>query len=122
MRQACERAGIVPSVGFHVLRHTHASILAMRAVPTRGADGGDRAPARPRRHPHDREALRAPRAELCRRHDPGKFPATGAPISGNYCPDSTRRHQVACAPNCRAMKARPADPRLSGRTFHNGRA
>jgi integrase len=33
MRGACERAGIVPAVGFHVLRHTHASILAMRAVP-----------------------------------------------------------------------------------------
>jgi integrase len=33
MREACERAGIVPAVGFHVLRHTHASILAMRAVP-----------------------------------------------------------------------------------------
>jgi integrase len=33
MRDACKRAGIVPSVGFHVLRHTHASILAMRAVP-----------------------------------------------------------------------------------------
>jgi integrase len=33
MREACEHAGIVPPVGFHVLRHTHASILAMRAVP-----------------------------------------------------------------------------------------
>jgi integrase len=33
MREACERAGITPAVGFHVLRHTHASILAMRAVP-----------------------------------------------------------------------------------------
>jgi integrase len=33
MRKACQRAGIVPAVGFHVLRHTHASILAMRAVP-----------------------------------------------------------------------------------------
>jgi integrase len=33
MREACARAGIVPAVGFHVLRHTHASILAMRAVP-----------------------------------------------------------------------------------------
>jgi integrase len=33
MRDACARAGIVPAVGFHVLRHTHASILAMRAVP-----------------------------------------------------------------------------------------
>jgi integrase len=33
MREACERAGIVPAIGFHVLRHTHASILAMQAVP-----------------------------------------------------------------------------------------
>src|SRR5262245_60576135 len=33
MREACARAGIVPAVGFHVLRHTHASLLAMRAVP-----------------------------------------------------------------------------------------
>jgi integrase len=33
MWEACARAGIVPAVGFHVLRHTHAWILAMRAVP-----------------------------------------------------------------------------------------
>jgi integrase len=33
MREACARAGILPPVGFHVLRHTHASILAMQAVP-----------------------------------------------------------------------------------------
>jgi len=33
MREVCERAGIVPAIGFHVLRHTHASILAMQAVP-----------------------------------------------------------------------------------------
>ena len=33
MRDACTRAAIVPAVGFHVLRHTHASILAMRGVP-----------------------------------------------------------------------------------------
>ena len=33
MRDACTRASIRPAVGFHVLRHTHASILAMRAVP-----------------------------------------------------------------------------------------
>jgi integrase len=33
MRDACRCAGIDPAVGFHVLRHTHASILAMRAVP-----------------------------------------------------------------------------------------
>jgi integrase len=32
MREACARAAILPPVGFHVLRHTHASIL-MRAVP-----------------------------------------------------------------------------------------
>jgi hypothetical protein len=33
MREACARAGIVPAVGFHVQRHTHGSLLAMRAVP-----------------------------------------------------------------------------------------
>ena len=33
MREACARAGSVPAVGFHVLRHTHGSLLAMRAVP-----------------------------------------------------------------------------------------
>jgi integrase len=33
MREACARAGILPAIGFHVLRHTHASILAMRGVP-----------------------------------------------------------------------------------------
>lgn len=33
MREACARAAILPPVGFHILRHTHASILAMRAVP-----------------------------------------------------------------------------------------
>ena len=33
MREACARAGIAPAVGFHVLRHTHGSLLAMRAVP-----------------------------------------------------------------------------------------
>jgi integrase len=33
MREACARARIVPAVGFHVLRHTHGSLLAMRAVP-----------------------------------------------------------------------------------------
>jgi integrase len=33
MREACARASIGPAVGFHVLRHTHASILAMQGVP-----------------------------------------------------------------------------------------
>jgi len=33
MRKACARAGIKPAVGFHILRHTHGSLLAMRAVP-----------------------------------------------------------------------------------------
>jgi integrase len=33
MREACRQAGIVPAIGFHILRHTHASILAMRGVP-----------------------------------------------------------------------------------------
>ncbi len=29
----CERAGILPKIGFHILRHTHASTLAMQGVP-----------------------------------------------------------------------------------------
>jgi integrase len=33
MREVCTRTSIRPAVGFHVLRHTHASILAMRGVP-----------------------------------------------------------------------------------------
>ena len=33
MREACTHAGITPAVGYHVLRHTHGSLLAMRAVP-----------------------------------------------------------------------------------------
>jgi len=33
MRETCARAGIAPAAGFHVLRHTHGSLLAMRAVP-----------------------------------------------------------------------------------------
>ena len=33
MREACARAGIAPAVAFHVLRHTHGSLLAMRGVP-----------------------------------------------------------------------------------------
>ena len=33
MREACTHAGITPAVGYHVLRDTHGSLLAMRAVP-----------------------------------------------------------------------------------------
>ena len=33
MVESCRRAGIVPAAGFHVLRHTHGSTLAMRGVP-----------------------------------------------------------------------------------------
>jgi integrase len=33
MRDVCAQAAIVPPIGFHVLRHTHASILAMQGVP-----------------------------------------------------------------------------------------
>lgn len=33
MWDACNRAGIVPAIGFHILRHTYASRLAMRGVP-----------------------------------------------------------------------------------------
>lgn len=33
MRMSCQRAAISPPVGFHILRHTHASRLAMAGVP-----------------------------------------------------------------------------------------
>jgi integrase len=33
MRDACDRADIVPAIGFRILRHTYASRLAMRGVP-----------------------------------------------------------------------------------------
>ena len=33
LREACERVQIAPAIGFHVLRHTHASALAMAGVP-----------------------------------------------------------------------------------------
>jgi integrase len=33
MREACRRANIKPEISFHVLRHTHASALAIKGVP-----------------------------------------------------------------------------------------
>jgi len=33
LREACHAAGITPAIGFHVLRHSHASRLAQRGVP-----------------------------------------------------------------------------------------
>lgn len=33
MAAACAKAGIVPAVGFHTLRHTYGSLLAMEGVP-----------------------------------------------------------------------------------------
>ncbi len=33
MVESCRRASIVPAAGFHVLRHTHGSALAMKGVP-----------------------------------------------------------------------------------------
>lgn len=33
MKEACERANIVPAVSFHDLRHTYASLLAMSSTP-----------------------------------------------------------------------------------------
>jgi integrase len=33
IKEACAAANIAPAVGFHVLRHTHASMLAMKGVP-----------------------------------------------------------------------------------------
>ena len=69
MRDGCKRAGIGPAVGFHVLRHTHASILAMQGR----AHGGDRPAARPFRYPDDGAPLCASRAKLRGRHDPGEL-------------------------------------------------
>ena len=34
MKEACKRAGITPPVNFHCLRHTHASHLGLKGVPT----------------------------------------------------------------------------------------
>ena len=33
VQRACKRAGIEPAIGFHILRHTHGSMLAMKGVP-----------------------------------------------------------------------------------------
>ena len=33
IREACVRAKIEPAIGFHILRHTYASRLAMKGVP-----------------------------------------------------------------------------------------
>jgi integrase len=33
LKEASKRAGIEPAIGFHVLRHTHGSTLAMKGVP-----------------------------------------------------------------------------------------
>jgi integrase len=33
MRAACERAGIIPPVNFHALRHTWASLAVMAGMP-----------------------------------------------------------------------------------------
>ena len=41
MRDVCKKAEIVPAIGFHILRHTYASRLAMNRVPlTVIADAG----------------------------------------------------------------------------------
>jgi integrase len=70
MREACARryraGGRLPRVAAYPwLAARHAG----------GAHGGDCPPARPRRHPHDREALRAFGTELHRRYDQGEFSA-----------------------------------------------
>ena len=33
LREACGRARIDPPIGFHILRHTHGTMLAMKGVP-----------------------------------------------------------------------------------------
>lgn len=34
LREACKHAKITPAISFHILRHTHGSILAMKGVPS----------------------------------------------------------------------------------------
>jgi integrase len=72
--EASKRAKIEPAVTFHVLRHTYASILAMKGAPM----GGDRRSVGPRRHPHDGKALRAPRSKLRRGDYTRVAPENGA--------------------------------------------
>jgi integrase len=69
LTDASEIAKISPPVNFHVLRHTHASHLAMKGV-------GSCCTARPCRHTDDRKALCASSTILCCRHDPRAFPDT----------------------------------------------
>lgn len=33
LKDACQRAGIIPAISFHILRHTHASQMVQRGVP-----------------------------------------------------------------------------------------
>ena len=67
LAEAADRAKLSPAPTFHILRHTLASMLAMRGVPLGVIT------ARPPRHPYDRKALRPSRAELCRRDHSGAF-------------------------------------------------
>ena len=69
---ASARAKVEPAATFHILRHTYASALAMKGVPM----GRDRSATRSRGHPDDGTPLRAPVAELRRRH--GSRGASGA--------------------------------------------
>jgi hypothetical protein len=93
MRDACARSAIAPAVGFHVLRHTHASILAMRGVPMAVI-----ATARTFRHPLDRAPLCASRTELRRRHDPGEFSEVDGGLLAQSFPSASQGLGKARAP------------------------
>jgi integrase len=61
LADAAHRAKLSPAPTFHILRHTHASLLAMRGVPL-----GVIAAQLGHQDTRTTKALRASRAELCR--------------------------------------------------------
>jgi integrase len=72
LEQASSAAGLAPPVTFHVLRHTHASQLAMRGAPMAVI-----AKQLGRRYSDDGKALRALGTELRGRHNQSEFPGAG---------------------------------------------
>ena len=70
LADACVRARISPPVSFHILP----SFARVNACYARRSNGSYRSATRTCRHADDGKALRTPRAVLCRRYDPCKFP------------------------------------------------